>query len=179
MMKRLFTLVATLLLATGLAGCASQKLSDYADKKPTLDLAQYFEGTTHAWGMFQKRGGQVVRRFQVVMKGTVKGDQLTLDEDFTYDDGSKSQRVWTLTRGPDGRWTGTAGDVVGQAAGQQMGNAFHWTYTLALPVDGSVYNMSMDDWMYLLDEHTLLNRTSMSKFGVELGQVTLFFRKER
>ena len=38
--------------------------------------------------------------------------------------------------------------------------------------------LSMDDWMYLMDEDTLINRTSMSKFGVEVGQVTLFFRRQ-
>ena len=36
----------------------------------------------------------------------------------------------------------------------------------------------MDDWMYLMDEDTLINRTLMSKFGVEVGQVTLFFRRQ-
>jgi hypothetical protein len=34
-----------------------------------------------------------------------------------------------------------------------------------------------DDWMYLMDDDTLINRSSMSKFGIELGQVTLFFRR--
>jgi hypothetical protein len=38
--------------------------------------------------------------------------------------------------------------------------------------------MSMDDWMYQMDEDTLINRTSMSKLGVEVGQVTLFFRRQ-
>jgi hypothetical protein len=54
----------------------------------------------------------------------------------------------------------------------------HWRYRLNLPVDDSTYEMSMDDWMYLMDEDTLINRTSMSKFGVEVGQVTIFFRRQ-
>jgi oligoribonuclease (3'-5' exoribonuclease) len=45
-------------------------------------------------------------------------------------------------------------------------------------VDDKQYEVQMDDWMYQMDERTLINRTSMSKFGVEVGQVTLFFRKE-
>lgn len=44
--------------------------------------------------------------------------------------------------------------------------------------DDSTYEMSIDDWMYLMDEDTLINRTSMSKLGVEVGQVTLFFRRQ-
>ncbi|MCK1786862.1 DUF3833 domain-containing protein, partial [Pseudomonas sp. TNT11] len=70
------------------------------------------------------------------------------------------------------------GDVVGEAIGEVAGNALRWRYRLNLAVDGSVYEVSFDDWMYLMDEDTLINRSSMSKFGVEWGQVTLFFRRQ-
>ncbi|MDN5539829.1 DUF3833 family protein, partial [Comamonas sp.] len=53
-----------------------------------------------------------------------------------------------------------------------------WTYVLALPVNGRVWNVSMDDWMYLIDRRTLLNRTAMSKLGLHLGDVTLAIVKE-
>jgi len=67
--------------------------------------------------------------------------------------------------------------VVGQASGRTEGFALFWDYTLRLPVDGQVYEVRFDDWMYQLDERTLLNRSVMSKWGVKLGEVTLFFRK--
>jgi hypothetical protein len=67
---------------------------------------------------------------------------------------------------------GRADDVVGEARGESAGNAFHWTYTLALPVDGRVWNVEFDDWMYRMDETTVLNRSAMSKFGLHLGDVT-------
>jgi hypothetical protein len=31
--------------------------------------------------------------------------------------------------------------------------------------------------MYLVDERTMLNRTTMSKLGVRVGEVTLSFRR--
>ncbi|WP_049278077.1 DUF3833 family protein, partial [Pseudomonas putida] len=37
--------------------------------------------------------------------------------------------------------------------------------------------VDLDDWMYLMDDDTLINRSSMSKLGVEIGQITLFFRR--
>ena len=58
-----------------------------------------------------------------------------------------------------------------------MGNAFYWRYTLALPVDGRVVEVQMDDWMYLMSDRVMLNKASMSKFGVKLGEVTLSFTK--
>jgi hypothetical protein len=36
----------------------------------------------------------------------------------------------------------------------------------------------MDDWMYRIDDDVVLNRTTMSKFGITLGQVTLFFSRK-
>ncbi|MBY0467552.1 MAG: DUF3833 domain-containing protein, partial [Burkholderiaceae bacterium] len=55
--------------------------------------------------------------------------------------------------------------------------ALRWTYVLALEVDGRTYHVDFDDWMYLMDEHVMLNRAVMSKFGVRLGDVTLSFYK--
>ena len=67
--------------------------------------------------------------------------------------------------------------MVGQAQGQQSGNAFHWRYTLALPVDGRVVEVQFDDWMYLMNDRVMLNKAAMRKFGVHLGEVTLSFFK--
>lgn len=173
-MRRLLIAMLCLLLTA----CASQDLSDYAQAKPQLDLARFFNGRSEAWGLFQKRGGTVARRFHVTVDGRADGDKLVLDERFLYDDGERQQRTWTLVRQADGSWRGTAGDVRGEAVGELAGNAFHWRYTLLLPVKDSVYEMQMDDWMYLIDDKTIINRTSMRKFGIEFGQVTLLFRKQ-
>ena len=72
---------------------------------------------------------------------------------------------------------GRADDVVGEAQGEQSGNTFHWTYTMALPVDGRVIEVQFDDWMFLMDERVMLNKARMSKFGIYLGEVTLSFSK--
>jgi hypothetical protein len=172
-------LIATLALATvfTLGGCASQKIEDYAGQTPVLDLKEYFNGTLDAYGVFTDRSGAVVKRFSVVMVCNWQGDVGTLDEDFTYSDGSKQKRIWRLTKQADGHYTGTAGDVVGTALGQTRGNTFHWNYTLNLPVDGTTYEMQFDDWMYLMDDKVMLNKASMRKFGVQLGEVTLSFYK--
>lgn len=164
-------------LFVGLTGCSSQKISQYAAEKPALDLAQYFNGKVLAHGIFQSRSGEVVKRFAVEIDGSWNGNQGVLDERFTYSDGTKQRRVWRLTRHADGRYTGTADDVAGEASGQTSGNAFQWAYTLRLPVDGKVYDVQFDDWMYLVDDKTLLNRAVMSKFGIRLGEVTLSFQK--
>ena len=67
--------------------------------------------------------------------------------------------------------------MIGTALGEARGNAFRWGYTLALPVDGKVYEVQFDDWMYLMDDRVMLNKATMSKFGIRLGEVTLSFVK--
>ena len=160
-----------------LAGCGAPGVQDYRDAQPALDLPQYFLGTTDAWGMFQKRNGEVVKRFKVVIEGRMEGEQLVLDERFAYSDGSTDRRVWRLQRQADGQWRGSAADVIGSARGELAGNALNWRYSLLLPVDGTTYEVDFDDWMFLIDEQVMVNRARMSKFGFELGQVTLFIRK--
>jgi hypothetical protein len=172
--KRLFLAA---LGAAALTGCASPEVDSYAREKPTLLLEQYFNGRVDAWGVFTDRSGQVVKRFTVVLQCTWNGDTGTLDEDFSFSDGTKQRRVWQLRKLGDGRYTGTADDVVGTAQGRASGNALHWTYTLALPVDGRTWHVEMDDWMYLMNEQVLMNKTTMSKFGIRLGDVTIAFRK--
>lgn len=176
MMRHLYR-TTLLVLAFLLAGCGTTVPADYASEKPALDLKTYFNGTVDAWGIFQDRSGKVVKRFTVVMRCNWVGDVGTLDEDFTYSDGTKQKRIWTLKKVGGNRYIGTASDVIGQAIGEVGGNALRWQYVLALPVDGSVYHVNFDDWMFQMDERVMLNRAVMSKFGVRLGEVTLSFTK--
>ncbi|KIP90729.1 DUF3833 domain-containing protein [Pseudomonas fluorescens] len=165
-------------LSLSIASCGSVDVARYADQQPALSLEHFFSQPVKAWGMFQKRNGEVTKRFEVDLVSRREGNNLILDERFVYSDGTHQRRIWTLTPEENGRWSGRAGDVVGVAKGQIAGNTFHWRYRLNLPVDDSTYEVSMDDWMYLIDEDTLINRTSMSKWGVEVGQVTVFFRRQ-
>ena len=173
-MKRFLLMCVALL---GLWGCSSVNIDDYRAETPVLELRDYFDGTIDAWGMFQDRSGKVVKRFHVLIDARWQGDTGTLDERFTYSDGTKEKRVWRITRLADGRYTGTAGDIVGQARGVARGNTLNWSYTMALPVDGRVIEVQFDDWMYLMDDTVMLNKAEMSKFGIRLGEVTLAFRK--
>lgn len=166
------------LLAMGalalLSGCAATpSVSDYGGQTPRLDLREYFNGTLDAHGVFTDRSGKVMRRFVVLMQARWNGNEGTLDELFTYSDGQTQRRVWRLRDEGNGRYSGRADDVVGEATGEASGNALRWSYTLRLPVDGREFDVQFDDWMYLVDSRVLLNKAVMSKFGVRLGEVTL------
>ena len=172
-MLQRWLLIGAMLLASG---CATLTPQDYASEKPKLDLATYFNGKVEGWGMVQDRSGKVLRRMVVVLECTWNGNEGVLDESFQWSDGKTEKRVWKIRKDGD-RYIGTAGDVVGEARGEASGNALRWNYVLALPVGDSVYNVDMDDWMWMIDDKTLANRTTMSKFGVRVAEISIFFRK--
>ena len=176
-MQRRTMLLATASAALAVGGCAGPSVNDYASEQPALDLRRYFNGVVDAWGIFTDRSGKVVKRFTVAMHCSWNGEQGVLDEDFVYSDGTTQKRIWTLTHLGYGRFSGQAGDVIGSAEGHTRGNAFNWRYTMALPVSGQTWHVQFDDWMYLMNEQVMLNKASMSKFGIFLGEVTLSFTK--
>ena len=172
-MKKIWLLACCFLLVS----CGSVSVDDYAAEQPVLNLESYFSRPVQAWGMFQDRSGKVIKRFHVQIDSRREGEKLVLDERFVYSDGSTQQRVWTLIPDGQNRWRGTADDVVGEATGELAGNALRWRYVLALPVDDKIYHVDFDDWMFLMDDKVMLNRSFMSKWGFRLGEVTLTFVK--
>ncbi|CAM4455694.1 DUF3833 domain-containing protein [Vibrio agarivorans] len=172
MLKRWF--IASLLV---LVAACSADLEDYAQTTPPFALFEFFEGETQAWGMVQDYTGKQTRRFDVKIVGSIDGDTLTLVEDFTFADGEISQRIWTIKNQGGGAYIGTADDVIGEAHGHEEGNALYWEYEMALSVDGDVYHVTFEDWMYRQDERHMFNVAVIKKFGIEVGKVTLFFVK--
>ncbi|BDM63542.1 hypothetical protein NFHSH190041_09940 [Shewanella sp. NFH-SH190041] len=171
-MKKLISMLCLLLLV----GC-SAAIEDYRGTGPELRLEQFFDGKLKAEGMVQDFRGKVLRRFTVDMQASWHNGQLTLDEDFLYDDGETQKRIWYIKTSGPGRYQGRAADILGIAQGQALGSALHWQYDMMLPLGSSHYRVSFDDWMFLIDNNTLLNRSDINKFGLTVAEVTLVIRK--
>jgi len=161
-----------------LGGCGEVKIEDYAGSHPEFRVEEYFAGRTRAWGIFQTRDGALKRQFTVDLEGEMVGDEFVLDEHFVYRDGEVSQRVWRIRRIDAHTYEGRADDVVGVAHGRVFGQALNWRYDLRVEIDGKPWTFAFDDWMFLHQDGVLVNRAEMSKFGLRVGEVTLFFRKE-
>lgn len=173
-------LISICIISMSLLSCSNIKPKDYVANNPKLDIRDYLNGKVKAWGMLEDRSGKVTRRFSVDMEGKWSGNKGILEEYFTFDDGEKSERIWTIEFSDDHNFTASAADVVGIAKGSQYGNAMQMEYVLDLVVDkekGTRYNVTLDDWMYLLDEKTLVNKSVIKKFGITFGKLTIFFQK--
>lgn len=161
-------------------GCSSAKVEDYAGQQPAMDIRQFLNGDVEAWGVFLDRNNKADPSFYVRMNGKWQGRDGTFNEHFDYSDGRKQERTWKIHFDDEHHFTATAHDVIGEAKGAQYGNAVNMRYVLAVTTkEGKTYNLSMDDWMYRVDEHTVLNRVRMSKFGFNVGELVLTFRKPK
>jgi len=166
-----------LLMVSLLAGCAGPSLDDYRDAQPELIPREFFQGELSARGVVKNFSGKVIRTFDADISATWDDDGVgTLDEVFRFDDGEVQTRVWTLTPAGD-NYHAEAGDVVKPGTMRWQGNAIHMNYVLRVSYGDGTIDVRMDDWMYLITPDTLINQTTMSKWGVEVGEVVLVIQK--
>ncbi|TPH12093.1 DUF3833 domain-containing protein [Litorilituus lipolyticus] len=176
-MNKLTHLILILIFTSFLYAC-STSIEQYNKVDEPFDIKNYFNGNVIAWGIVQDFSGQVTQRFCVEIQGSWQETQGVLAEKFYFDDGKINYRNWHLTKQNNGSYLGKAEDTDGIAIGKHKGFAFQFNYNLLLPYNGDTYNVSMDDWMYQLDQYRVMNKTSISKFGIKVAEVTLFFDKE-
>jgi hypothetical protein len=172
---RVVVLILSLMVLSACAG--RPDLTDEKLSQRDFELEAFFDGHVVGYGQFQDRFGTVRRRFVVDVTGTWDGQMLTLDERFAYADGSTETRVWTLEKTGPETWRGSAPGVLGEAAGEERGDAFNWRYRIDLPVPDGTLRVSFDDWMWQVAEDRVLNRAYMDKYGVEVGEVIIWFEK--
>ena len=77
-MRRISAAIFSFCLLLGIAGCAPKPVEHLADRNPPLNLEDFFEGETVAYGIFEDRFGNLKRQFRVRIKGTVSYTHLTL-----------------------------------------------------------------------------------------------------
>lgn len=174
MTARLGGVLAILLIVSG---CTTMKPTDFKNSEPRLVLEKYFAGKTRAWGLFEDRFGKVRRQFTVEITGSWDGETLELDERFAYNDGETDRRVWRIRKTGDHHYEGRADDVIGVATGEAYGSALNWRYDMDLKVGDGSLRVHFNDWMFLQPSNVLINRARVSKFGIDIGEVTLVFLK--
>jgi hypothetical protein len=160
-------------------GCGGMNIEDFKGSKPEFRPEAYFAGKSEAWGIFEDRFGKLRAQFKVDIDGQwdPTSRTLVLTEDFLYSDGKTERRVWTLRKRGDNDFTGSAADVVGEAVAQVQGNAMNLRYDFNMKIGDMTVRVHFDDWMFLMDEQVMINRATVTKFGLEIGSATIFFRK--
>ena len=160
------------------SACSSISINDYENSQPKVNLENFFTGNLVAYGIVRDRSGLVIRHFTAQLNGQWNDGVGTLDEVFIFNDGEQQQRIWTMTPDGKGNYIGTAGDVEGEALIQTRGQAIRLNYALRIPYKDSDIVVSMDDWMYQVAPNVIINETLMTKWGFNVGKVSLVIIKQ-
>lgn len=178
-----------------LLGCGPRTAQIYSAETPSLKMEQYFSGPSYGTGVFFDRFGRVRSSFEIDLFGEHRNGYFELAENLRYSNGDKLKRIYIIRRIGDnlleaetetikenvGKSTPEPGDeegVVGKALIEQYGNALHWTYKLRQDVGGgSLWTFAFDDWMFLQDDGTILNRAWASKWGIGVGEVFMSVKR--
>jgi hypothetical protein len=143
-----------------------------------LDITQFLAGRSVAHGVFEDRFGRQRRAFTVTMDGHWQGDVFLLDEDFLYDDGARERRTWRIRKLDAGRFVATAADCVGEAIGTAAPGRWHMKYQFMLRLKTRMVPVTFDDQVYAVTDRLALNRATLSKWGVRLGQVLIVYERD-
>ena len=167
-----------LALAMGLLGCSNPlSVVGFQATVPAIDPIQFFTGHVASWGVLEDRAGQPTRIVQTDCVGEAGDGTLHMTQRLAIGQDAPVTRTWQMRRAGPGRYEATANDMVGTAVGEASGRAFHWTWTLATSPGNPVKDVAMDQWWYLLDDGSMLNRTTIRKFGVILAEVSEHFAR--
>lgn len=177
-MKILFSLFFFIFLNA----CSSVDINQYKDNKPILFLDQFFNGELTAHGILKNRSGEVTRYFNVTMTGTWDDNGVgTLAEKFIFDDGSIQLRTWKFTpvNTANGiQYQAIANDTVAPTMIDLSGNTFFMNYDLIINYKGDDMVVNIDDKMYITNNEVMINESTMTKYGIEVGYITLTIIKK-
>lgn len=160
-----------------LAGCGGMSLEDFEGTQPVFVPEDYFQGRFRVYGMFLDRFGNVRRQFRADVDGYLEGEVLVLDEHFEFQDGETQERTWRIRKVGPGRYQGEAADIVGVATGVVAGQALHMSYDIELPSGDATWQVHFEDWLLLQPDGVILNRATVTKYGVEVGEMIAFFER--
>lgn len=170
-------ILSSLLVAISLSACSGMNINDYEKNTPRLNLETYLDGKISGYGIVQDRSGNVTKQFSFKGFASWSKDQGTFTEQIIYSDGRIESRIWTFSKINDNEYQATTPDVLGKADIKVAGNAMNWKYDMNVKVNDKIYTINFDDWMFLIDEKHLINRNYFYKFGVNVGELTLYLEK--
>ena len=153
------------------------KPEDFAGEGPPLRLESYFLGATRGWGIFEDRFGNLRRQYVIDIEGRREGQDLRLTESYVYTDGETGVRNWHIRPLGQHDYEAEADDLIGQAKGTAYGNALNWRYRMDVKAGRGTWRVAFDEWMFLQADGVLINRAFVTRFGLRIGTVSLFFRK--
>jgi hypothetical protein len=157
-------------------GFRTQRPDDLADRGPRFDLRTHLSGPILCEGIIYGPTGRVSARFVADMEGVWDGNVGVLKEHFRYDSGRTQNREWRLALSNDGSIKAEADDVVGPGQGRAEGAGVQLRYRIKLDDEAGGHGLDVVDWMYLMENGSIMNRSQFTKFGITVAELVATMR---
>lgn len=154
----------------------AQTPKDYADQGPIFDIRERLNGPLECEGVLYGPLGRVTSRFVANFEAEWNGNTGVMKEVFHYDSGRTQHREWALAVDDNGQIIAAAPDLVADGLGQQSGSSVLLNYTIKLDDEAGGHALDVTDWMYLMENGVIMNRSQFRKFGIKVAELVATMR---
>ena len=146
-------------------------------KLPELSLENYFSTKVIALGyMSFFYPVKKVKDLRIHFSGKFKNNTLTLKENY-QDNDSEAFRIWYFKKNSTHNYIGKEKSVKGDINVSLYANKLSMEYQFRTNYKKIFFNVAVKDNMYLVDKHTLINKTIISKYGFTIAESFLVYKK--
>lgn len=160
----------------------SPKIEAYKNNEPKVDFRDFFSHNLVAHGTYFDMFGNASSRF--IMKSSkskVKDKEKTFyDQSIKYIETGeyKEMRSYAIF-GNDypNKFIYKDEMMVDEGVYSQSGNALNIKYKLIVGKKSTT--VFCDDWAYMVDKDTLINKIKIKKFGITIGHIVMSIKKQK
>jgi hypothetical protein len=164
----------------GLTSCSQNKIADVAKNSPGFIPEEVLIGKMTGEGAVFDRFGNFQRGFRIYLDGSKQeSGGVILKELLVYETGEEESRTYTFSKKSDTSYEATSETgLVGVADIESVGNVLHWKYVFEVPYRGKIRHMRFDDWMYLQENGSIINRATIYWWGIRVGELFMLIRRD-
>ena len=149
----------------------------FSKKLPQLSLESFFSTKVIANGyMTFFYPIKKIKDIKIIFSGKFKNNTLILNENY-QDNDTTSIRIWSFKRKSKNSYIGKEKNVVGNINVFLKGNKLSMKYKFKTNYKKFFFKVTVNDSMYLIDKHTLINKTIISKYGLTIAESLLIYKK--
>lgn len=167
-----------IIFMTNLLFSCSHNAEVYKNNSPKLDYKKLFTGKLKAYAVYFDFFGNQSNRFTIESDGKFdkKNNRIDMNQKITYADGDvESGHAYAIFDDKDeNHFLYKDHMMLNEGVYSQYGNAANVKYDLRVKrKNKSDIVVSCDDWLYMVDEKTGINRIKISKFGIKVGEIVM------
>jgi hypothetical protein len=141
---------------------------------------QFFNGHVTSWGVEENRAGAPIAIVTTECDGHPAGGAgIEMVQTLHIGAAPPQTRIWLMRQTGPLTFTATANDMAGTAQGTVSGRVFHWRWILRTHPGDLLANVTMEQWMYMLDDGDVMIRTVVRKLGFRIVEVSEVFTHEK